>query len=259
MPGFDEDRDYFNQGNSGTKAKKLRPVSSTSSSTVSFAKVFLYMFLYIAITAAVAFGVGYIIAMSYAKAVAAGGTGEEVLRPYLGVLIGAAVAMLIMMLVVNFIVIRGKRSVLIPSIIYSVIVGVLFSCLTIFIDWRIIGMAFGITAGVFLLMGLIATFTRGNLAPLAMMGFGLIMGAGVIALVNWFIGSSTLYWIVSFAIFAAIMFITMFDIWNIKKITENGAGDRNISYYCAFIMYVDFINIFIRILLYLVIIFGKNK
>jgi hypothetical protein len=120
-------------------------------------------------------------------------------------------------------------------------------------------MAFGITAGVFLLMGLIATFTRGNLAPLGMMGFGLILGAGVIALVNWFIGSSTLYWIVSFAIFAALMFITMFDIWNIKKITENGAGDRNISYYCAFIMYVDFINIFIRILLYLVIIFGKSK
>ena len=162
------------------------------------------------------------------------------------------------MLIINFIVIRGKHSVLIPSIIYAVLVGVLFSSLTIFVDWRVIGMAFGITAGIFLLMSLIAIFTKGNLAPLAMMAIGLFIGGGILALLNWILRSEMIYWIVSFVIFAAIMFITMFDIWRAKKITENGQADQNISYYLAFMMYVDFINIFIRILYFLLIIFGKK-
>ena len=259
MPGFEEDRDYFNQDGS-TKAKKLRPVSAVNTSgALSFAKVFLYMFIYLAITAAVAFGVGYVISTSYNNAVAAGGSGDDVLIPYLGIIIGSGVALLIMTLVINFVIIRGKHSVLVPSIIYSLIVGLLFSALTIFVDWKIMGMAFGITAGIFLIMSLIAIFTKGNMRPLGMMGIGLFLGAGILALVNFLLRSSTLYWIVSFAIFAALMFITMFDIWNIKKITEQGSMDRNISYYCAFVMYVDFINIFLRILYFLLIIFGKNK
>ena len=256
MPGFEEDRDYFNNNGSGVKAKKLHPVRDDASKGIlSFAKVFLYMFIYIAITAAVAFGLGFVIAYSYMKS----GGAEQVLNIYLGVLIGSAIAMLIMMPVINFVILRGKHSVLVPSIIYSVLVGVLFSSLTIFVDWRIIGMAFGITAGVFLLMSLIAMFTKGNMAPLAMMAFGLFIGAGILALVNWLVGSETLYWIVSFAIFAALMFITMFDIWRAKKITENGQADRNISFYLAFNMYVDFINIFIRILYFLIIIFGRRS
>ena len=259
MPGFEEDRDYFNQ-DGNVNAKRVKPVKAvTTSGALSFAKVFLYMFIYLAITAAVAFGVGYVITTSYANAVAAGGTGEEVLTPYLGILIGSAIALLIMTIIINFVVLRGKHSVLIPSILYSIIVGLLFSALTIFVDWTIMGMAFGITSGVFLLMSLIAMLTKGNMRPLLTMGIGLILGSVIISLINLFLGSSTLYWIVSFAIFAAIMFITMFDIWNIKKITERGAMDRNISYYCAFVMYVDFINIFLRILYYLLIIFGNKK
>ena len=254
MPGFEEDRDYFNGGS--TKAKKLQPVKEeTSKGLLSFAKVFLYMFMYLAITAAVAFGLGYVVSYTYAQS----GGSEQVLNIYLGFLIGSAVAMIILMLIINFIVIRGKHSVLVPSIIYSILVGVLFSCLTIFVDWRIIGMSFGITAGVFLLMSLIAIFTKGNMAPLAMMAFGLLIGGGILALLNWILRSEMLYWIVSFVIFAAIMFITMFDIWRAKKITESGQADRNISYYLAFMMYVDFINIFIRILYYLLIIFGKKN
>lgn len=262
MPGFEEDRDYFdNQGQpTGTKAKKLKTVGEgTTQGLVSFAKVFLYMFIYLAITAGVAFLVGYFVSTSYNNAVAAGGDGDAVLRPYLGLLIGAAIAMFIMVLVVNFVVIRGKHSVLVPSIIYSILVGLLFSALTIFVDWRIMGLAFGITAGIFLLMSLIAIFTKGNMTPLAMLGLGLLLGGGMLALVNLFMRSSTIYWVVSFAIFAAIMLITMFDIWNVKKITENGSYDKNIAYYCAFTIYVDFINIFIRILYYLIIIFGNKK
>ena len=174
-------------------------------------------------------------------------------------MIGSAIALFILIFVIQFIVIRNKHSVLVPSIIYSTLIGVLISSFTIVIDWRIIGMAFGITSAVFLLMTIIALLTKGNLSGLAMAAIGLFMGAGILALVNFFVGSSTLGWILSYVIFAAIMLITMYDIWRVKKICEAGAMDRNISYYCAFNMYVDFINIFIRILYFLVIIFGNKK
>ena len=120
-------------------------------------------------------------------------------------------------------------------------------------------MAFGITAGIFLLMTLIAVLTKGNLHPLLMVGIGLMIGAGVLSLVNWLIGSDTIMWIVTFAMFAAIMFITMFDIWNIKKICERGAMNTNLALYCAFTLYVDFIYILIRVLIFLIIIFAKNR
>ena len=258
MSRFDGDDNYFGQQDtSGTRARRIHPVRDTTTSGLAdFGKIFLYMFMYLAITTAVAFGVGYAISASFA---ASGGTDETIPALYLALLIGSAIGMFILMFVIQFIVIRGRHSVLVPSIIYAILVGVLFSCLTIFVDWRIMGLAFGITAGIFLLMGLIAIFTRGNMAPLAMMGIGLIIGGGLLALVNFFLGSTTLYWIVSFVIFAAIMFIAMYDIWRIRKITENGGADNNISYYCAFIMYTDFINIFVRILFYLLMIFGNRK
>ena len=120
-------------------------------------------------------------------------------------------------------------------------------------------MAFGITSGIFLIMSLIALLTRGNLHPLWMMAMGLFIGAGILSLVNWLIGSNTIAWIVTFAIFAAMMLITMFDIWNIKRICERGAMSNNLALYCAFTLYVDFIYILIRIIYFLIIIFGRNR
>lgn len=254
MPGFEEDRDYFNGG--GTKAKKLKPVTATNDGTlVNFAKVFLYMFIYLAITGAVAFGLGYWIWSSYVNS----GYTDEIPTLYLGLIIGSAVAMVILMLVINFIVIRGKHSVLVPSILYSIFVGVLLSTFTIFMDWKVIGIAFGITAGVFALMSLIAFLTKGNMWPLAILGIGLIFGGGLLALINVLMGSTVIMWAVTFIIFAAIMFIAMFDVWNVKKICEQGSMSKNLSYYCAFIMYVDFINIFIRVLYFVALIMGKSK
>ena len=68
-----------------------------------------------------------------------------------------------------------------------------------------------------------------------------------------------IYWIVSFALFAAMMFITIFDIWNIKKICEKGEMSTNLELYCAFTLYVDFIYILIRVLYFLIIIFGNKR
>lgn len=236
--------------------KRLEPVSGSSSlALVNFAKVFLYMFMYLLITGGVAFGLGYVISTSYVNS----GYSDTVPTLYLGLIIGSAVALFILVLIINFVFIRGKHSVLVPSIIYAVLVGVLLSTFTIFVDWVLIGMAFAITAGVFGLMSLIAFLTKGSMAPLLMLAFGLFIGGAILGLVNFLIRSEMIAWVVSFVIFAAVMFVAMFDIWRIKKIAEQGEMSKNLSYYCAFVMYVDFINIFVRILYYLIIIFGNRK
>ena len=137
--------------------------------------------------------------------------------------------------------------------------------LALVIPWEIIGMAFGITALTFLVMSLIAFLTKGNMAPIVIVIIGLAIGAGTLALFNWIFALitgqviETLYWIVEFAVFALILFVTIFDLWRIKKIAENGAMDNNIALYCAFVMYTDFINVFIRILYFLLIIFARKK
>lgn len=263
----DKDREAFHDtGKTGTYSATYQStnnsnVSTSSSSTsLSIAKVFLYMFIGLLITAAVAFGVGAIVSYFLIEE---GNT--EIGTPYLIALIVSAVLLFVDMLVINFVTLKGKHSILVPGIIYAVLVGVLFSMLTIVVDWRLIGMAFGITSLTFLVMSLISFFTKGNLSPILTVVFGLLIGAGLLALINWIFMLATggvieaLYWIVTFAIFAVVMLVTIFDLWRIKKIAEAGAMNNNLTLYCAFNIYVDFINVFIRVLYFLLIIFAKRR
>lgn len=223
-----------------------------SSGTLSFAKIFFYMFLGLALTTGVAFGVGAILVYKCPDI-------QTFRNVYLGLMIGSGIALILMTFIINLVFLRGKHSILVPAIIYCLLMGTLLSSFTIFIDWRLLGMAFGITSGVFLLMTLLAVFTKGNMSPLAMLGIGLLMGSGILILVNLLVRSSTLYWVISFAVFAAMIFITIFDIWNIKKITERGEMSTNLELYCAFTLYVDFIYILIRVIYFLLLIYGKSK
>ncbi|MCR4911115.1 MAG: Bax inhibitor-1 family protein [Bacilli bacterium] len=256
----DRDRDAFHPEYQQTKVVN----GDTSGTTLSIAKVFLFMFIGLLITAVVAFGVGALV-YYYVGVYDAEAVNDTVLRTYLIMIIVSAVALIIDMIVINFVVIRGKHSVLVPGIIYTILVGVLFSMLTIVVDWRIIGMAFGITAATFALMSLIAFLTKGNLRPLVIVIIGLAVGVGALALFNWIFALATgtvisaVFWVVEIGLFALILFVTIYDLWRIKKIAEQGAMNKNISLYCAFIMYTDFINIFLRILMFLLIIFGKRR
>ena len=225
------------------------------SGVLSFAKIFFYMFIGLAITTAVAFGIGGIFTLAKIR-----GADDTMLNnAYLGLMIGSGITLIIMTFVINLVFLRGRHSILVPALIYSILMGVLLSSFTIWVDWRLLGAAFGITSGIFLIMTLIASLTKGNMSPLLMLGIGLLMGSGLLVLINLLIGSTTLYWAISFAIFAAMMFITMFDIWNIKKICENGAMSRNLELYCAFNLYVDFVYILIRIIYFLILIYGRSK
>lgn len=256
----DRDRNAFHSNDQNQTVKQ----NQTSGTVLSIGKVFLYMFLGLLITTLVAFGVGAVVAYSIGVN-GSSEVAESVLTTYIVVLIASVIALFVDMIIINLVVLRGRHSILVPGIIYAVLVGVLFSMLTILVDWRIIGMAFGITAFAFLIMSLIAFISKGNLAPLWIVIIGLAIGIGTLSLFNWIfmlvtgMGFNAIYWIITFGIFALVIFITIYDLWRIKKIAENGAMSNNLALYCAFVMYTDFINVFIRILYFLLIIFGKRR
>ena len=101
---------------------------------------------------------------------------------------------------------------------------------------------------------------------LAIAAIGLVTGALILSLVTWIemllLGeamSYTLMWIVNFALFGAMMLITIVDMVRIKNIANSGGMNDNLSLYCAFTLYNDFIYIFVRVLYYILIIATKNK
>ncbi len=116
-----------------------------------------------------------------------------------------------------------------------------------------ISMSFLISAGSFLLMGLIGALTKKNLSIIYPLLSALLMGCLIISLVNVFIGSSIVYWITDFVILGVILVVSAVDINRVKKLAQAKALDDNqnsLAVYCAFNLYVDFINIFIRVLMY---------
>ena len=144
--------------------------------------------------------------------------------------------------------------------------GLALSSLVIFLPWEILGITFLITAVMFGVMFLISYFSKGSLHFLAVTGIGLFMGAGILSLIGVVLALTGalgaymhLYWIISLLAFAAMMFITIWDMWRIKQIAEQGAMNDNLALYCAFTLYVDFIYLFMRILRFVIYIMGRRN
>ena len=260
------DRFAENNAKEEKQPKRVKPIVEKSTG-LSIAKVFGYMFFGLLITAGIALGLGFLFS-KFLLADAATEIEDRVQETSAIILLIALVASFIGIVVLSFVVpivaLRNRRSVLVPAIIYSVLMGVMLSTLVVFIDWLILGLTFGITAVIFGLMALIALISKSRLNGLAIAAIGLFVGAGFIALTMWIlmlvgVNVTLLYWIVSFAVFAAVMFITMWDMARIKTIAEKGEMNQNVSLYCAFILYNDFINIFLRLLRFIIIIFGNKK
>lgn len=232
------------------------PEQKINATTVNIARVFLYMFIGLMITTAVAFSVGAAVFYNLT---------EENFVTYLYVLIGSLVALVIDSLIIQFVFMKGKHSILIPGIIYCLLMGLTLSFLTLFIDWTLLGTALGITALAFLIMSLISFLTKGTMNAIVVGIMGLSIGVGLLFLVLWIYTLATgtvletLYWIIIIGAFVLVMFITIYDLWRVKKIAEQGAMNTNIALYCAFTIYTDFINVFLRILYFVIIIANKLR
>ena len=225
------------------------------------AKVFGMMFLCLAITTVVAAGLGY--GLMYLLMNAADETAAlNITYIMIGVMIGSAIILLIMSFVLPIMFIRGKHNIIVPLMIYVVLMGALLSSFTWLFEPIILVESFGITAGIFGLMAVLGFVSKGRLSGIWVVMIGLLVGAGLLAGINFLMilfrqiseTNVTLSWIVSLMVFAFLMLMTMWDVARINSIagrTENQG--KNLIYYCAYILYSDFIAILIRVIRYVAI------
>ena len=237
---------------------------SADGAAFSLVKVFGYMFMGLLITTAVALGLGAFFNYVLMKDTPLTDFESNVGLVMIALLIISAIGIIVLSFMVPITVARGKHSVLVPAIIYTVLMGIMLSTIAAFIPWYLLGITFGITCAIFGVMTLIAFLSKGQMPGLAIAAIGLFVGAGIVALFMWILmllgqNVTVLYWIVSLATFAAMMLITMFDLARIKTIAKNGEMTNNLSLYCAFILYNDFIYILLRVLRIVIILFGNKK
>ena len=223
-------------------------------------KVYGWMFICLLITTIVAAGIGY--GLMYAIVNASDEVAANIATGMIVILIVSAIALLVMSFVLPITFIRGKHNIIVPLMIYVVLMGVLLSMFTWLFEPIILVEAFGITALIFGIMALLGHLSKGRLAGIGVIMLGLIIGAGLLSIVNFLMilagGISQenimISWIVSLAIFAFLMFMTMWDVARINQIASKGdTGNNNLVHYCAYILYSDFIALLIRVIYYLAI------
>ena len=271
MPTFNQ----FKNDNGEVSAQQVTYDFSDKQSKGTFlTRVFGIMFLCLFITTVVAAGLGYGIQAiikatpGYDPTAPLDTLPSNILTVFLITVFVSAIGLIVMSFVLPITFARGKHNILIPMIIYVVLMGILLSLFTFLFDWIILVEAFGITTLIFGIMAFLGYVSKGKLTGIGFILLGLIVGAGVLSLVNWLmilIGgirqeNIMLSWIVSLVVFAFLMLVTLYDVYRIKKIAENGAKqDNNLTYYCAFILYSDFIALLIRVIYFLALIMGKRK
>ena len=251
-------RDYNTSNPTVEEAKPSATVIQVGNRALNMAKVYGYLFLALLFTGGIAFGVGYLFTHWLVA------NQEQASAGIIAMLITSAVGLLILSFVVHGVAFRNKHSVLPYYIAYVTLMGVLLSTFTMFIDWRILGVAFGITSLIIGLDAIVALFAKGNFNWVAMMGITLLLGAGIVFLFSflmilWFptVFGPILY-LIDFVVFIAIVLLTLVDIVRITKIAEQGDMSTNLALYCSFIIYTDFIYIFIRIVYYIILFTQKN-
>lgn len=132
-------------------------------------------------------------------------------------------------------------------ILYSILTGLTFSVIFLAYEMTSILTIFGITSALFGIFAVYGYITKKDLTKL---GTFLLMGLlGIIlaSVINIFLKSTQMNFIVSIiGIIVFILFIA-YDVNKIKNMIYN-IGDDKGAIYCAFQLYLDFINIFLRLI-----------
>ncbi len=149
----------------------------------------------------------------------------------------------------------SSSAMVILFVIYSILMGMSLSFIFLVYELGSIALTFVITAGMFGTMAILGYTTKTDLTK-----FGSIMLMGLIGIiiasvVNMFIGSSTMDYIISFLGVLIFTGLTAYDVQKLKRIGSSveGASEagRKLTIMGALTLYLDFINLFLFLLRFL--------
>lgn len=143
-------------------------------------------------------------------------------------------------------------------ILYSILNGLTLSFIFLVYTSSSIYLTFFMAAGFFGFMCVYGLVTKTDLTSLGSLFLMGLMGLIIVSIVNIFLKSPTLYWIISFVGVAIFLGLTAYDSQKIKALSMQYTGtekEKNVAVVGALILYLDFINLF----LYILRILGKRR
>lgn len=207
-----------------------------------FSKVFLWMFIGLILT----FGVGIYV------------SNNPTMLENLFVGSRWIILAIIQIVVVMFLSFRINKlspmSAKILFLVYSLITGLTFS--TIFVVYQVqsIIYVFLLSAIIFLIFGLIGYFTRVDLTKLGTILMMMLIGVLLSIIINLFFNNQTFDLVTNIICLIVFLGYTAYDIQKIKN-SYYIINKDNASIFGALQLYIDFINIFLRLLR----LFGKTN
>ena len=146
-------------------------------------------------------------------------------------------------------------SLFMTFIIYSVITGISLSFIFLAYTMSSIAVTFFVTAGTFGIMALLGYTTSTDLTKFGSILYMALIGLIIASVVNWFLHSSTMDYIISGIGVLIFTGLTAYDTQKLKNIgmtmdSESEAGKKS-AVMGALSLYLDFINLFLFLLRFL--------
>ena len=143
--------------------------------------------------------------------------------------------------------------------LYSVLNGVTLSPIFLVYTSESIATTFFMTSGTFGSMALFGYFTKRDLTKWGSLLFMVLIGVVIATLVNLFLKSETLMWIITYVGVILFVALTAYDTQKVKLLANETKHDvelsKKASLLGALTLYLDFINLF----LYLLRFFGRRN
>ena len=144
--------------------------------------------------------------------------------------------------------------------LYSVLNGVTMSFIFIAYTSTSIATAFFVTAGMFAAMSFIGFVTKKDLSSFGSFFTMALIGLIIASVVNIFLNSSVMYWIITYLGVLLFVGLTAYDTQKIKQMLieygdEVNDSTQKLALIGSLSLYLDFINLF----LYILRLFGNNK
>ncbi|MCK4561731.1 MAG: Bax inhibitor-1/YccA family protein [Flavobacteriaceae bacterium] len=144
-------------------------------------------------------------------------------------------------------------------LLYAVLNGLTFAVIFLVYTSESISSTFLITAGTFGAMSAYGYFTKQDLTKIGNLAFMALIGIIIASIVNFFMQSTMMHWIITYLGVAIFVALTAYDTQKLKRIAENGFANEEDMEKSAILgaltLYLDFINLF----LFLLRIFGSRK
>ena len=136
---------------------------------------------------------------------------------------------------------------------YSLLNGLTLSTIFLIYTSDSIASTFFVTAATFGAMSMYGYTTKRDLTTIGNMLFMALLGLIIASVVNMFLQSSALYWILTYAGILIFVGLIAYDTQRIKRLSETMGGQtaesiQKVAIMGALRLYLDFINLFLRLL-----------